>query len=151
MIDLKRPTPLFLWWYDATCSFRNPLVLEKTGKMLKFDKISKNVYFFDYTMPHVLFSKTTSNLKIVNMIKCLNLMKCPKNILFSCTKPPVHFQKPQMTQNDKQNDKNDKNKYHNLKKWLKSTQIIKWPKTTFLFMFRSHLFDFRSRQWLKNV
>ena len=120
MIDLERHTPFFRGWYDATGSFPNPLVLEKKGKMLKFDKISKNVYFFDYTMPHVLFSKTTSNLKIVNMIKCLNLMKISFNVqktfYFHATKPPVHFQKPQMTQNDKQNDKNDKNKYHNLKK-----------------------------------
>ena len=85
--------------------------------MLKFDKISKNVYFFDYTMPHVLFSKTTSNLKIVNMIKCLNLMKCPKNVLFSCHEASCSFPETTNDKNDKndKHDKNDKNKYHYLK------------------------------------
>ena len=35
--------------------------------------------------------KTTSYLKIVNMIKCLNLMNCPKTISFSCHEASCSF------------------------------------------------------------
>ena len=45
------------------------------------------------------FPKTTSYLKIVNMIKCLNLMNCPKTISFSCHEAFCSF--PETTNDSK--------------------------------------------------
>jgi hypothetical protein len=65
--------------------------------------------------------------------KAPNFDKMAKNNVFiHVSKPPVRFPKPPATQK--------------CLKMLKRRILIKWSKTTFFFIFRSHLFDFRSRQ-----
>ena len=148
--------------------------MPKNDKTPNFDKMAKNNFIFNVSKPPVRFPKPSVTQKCLKMIKRRILVKWPKTTFFSCfeatcsiseaasdskmsendkapnfdkmaknnvfihvSKPPVRFPKPPATQK--------------CLKMLKRRILIKWSKTTFFFIFRSHLFDFRSRQWLKNA